>query len=242
MLSVVLCPHRHAIVVSPLTDGIAINLPGPLSGCHKGDIQFMNKIVGLASKYVSGTQTSSLTTFSNPQSLPAQTNHSSLPMGVRCVHLDTSPPPATQWVSPLQPGWPFQNSKPDQAEFCLFSSGCCFLCLSLPVLPPPVSSVSVEDTPLLLFSPSISPRPWTVLKSLPSCLVQNPTHPCKWILLWWACRVPKAIGWMTAPKDAQVLHSRTCEYVALYGKRDLAGVVKILERGRLSWLFQVGLM
>lgn len=39
-----------------------------------------------------------------------------------------------------------------------------------------------------------------------------------------------------APKYVRVLIPRTCEYVILHGKRDLAGVIKM---GRIALMIQV---
>lgn len=107
---------------------------------HGGPSMYQQKIVGLAPKYLGYLDFLPQYIFQVTVT-SARNDHSSLPMGVRCIHLDTSPPrrPASL---PIQPGWPFHNHKPEQTELCLFSSGLLFLCLLLSclALPPATSS------------------------------------------------------------------------------------------------------
>lgn len=46
-----------------------------------------------------------------------------------------------------------------------------------------------------------------------------------------------AVDRITPPKDVHILILGPCAYVTLYGKRDLAHVIKDLKIGKLPWVF-----
>ena len=50
-------------------------------------------------------------------------------------------------------------------------------------------------------------------------------------------------GRVISPEDGHTIIPGTCEYVILHGKRD-ANVIKVKEpeRGRVSWIIQMGLI
>lgn len=91
-LLVVLCYHINVSMDSVFADAVIFNLSTPTNGCYV-DVQFSNKSVDFASKYIPSIHFSLITTFSNSQSPLAQNNCYSLSTGLRSIHFDTHSTP-----------------------------------------------------------------------------------------------------------------------------------------------------
>lgn len=119
----------------------------------------------------------SITTFSKSQSSPAWNNYSSLPIALHSIHFDMPPNESPHWV---------QNDFSPSLPPSLPLSASCWFCYS------------GEPWRIYCSLHLLGHSYEQFIKSLPSCLIQNPKSSCKYILIWWLHWLPIVIGWTIA--------------------------------------------